>query len=390
MNNYSDRHLHIVSFNVPYPPDYGGVIDVFYKIKALRDLGIKIYLHCFNYGRDESPELAQICEKVFYYPRKKFYQAIYSKVPYIVGSRKSDELLSNLTADEYPILFEGMHTCLYLNHPLLRDKMKAVRMHNVEWDYYRSLKEAERNYLIKFYFHNESKKLKKFEDELKYANKIFAISKSDYEYLRQSYETISYVPAFHNNVEVTSKTGNGDYILYQGNLSVAENNQAAMFISKKIAEGMPFKFIIAGKQPTNALKKEIKNIPNITLVESPTFEKMAELMANAHINLLFTFQNTGIKLKLLNSLYRGRFCLVNGKMVNNTGLERLCIVEDNPTAAKRIITGLMESSFTQHEIDKRSRLLAEGFSNEANALKIAKEIFPDKVIEPQPVAEVIN
>src|SRR6202040_2913507 len=117
------------------------------------------------------------------------------------------------------------------------------------------------------------------------------------------------------------------------------------------------------------LKKEIKNIPNIKLVESPTFEKMSGLMANAHINLLFTFQNTGIKLKLLNSLYRGRFCLVNSKMVNNTGLERLCIVEDNPTAAKRIITGLMESAFTQHEIDKRSRILAEGFSNEANALR---------------------
>jgi hypothetical protein len=390
MSSYLNKHLHIVSFNVPYPPDYGGVIDVFYKIKALHALGIKIYLHCFNYGRDESPELAAICEKVFYYPRKKFYQAIYSKVPYIVGSRKSDELLTNLTADEYPVLFEGMHTCLYLNHPWLRDKMKAVRMHNVEWDYYRSLKEAERNYLIKFYFYNESKKLKKFEDELKYANKIFAISKSDYEYLRQSYETISYVSAFHNNAAVTSKPGNGDYILYQGNLSVAENNQAAMFIAKKIAEGMPFKFIIAGKQPTNALKKEIKGIPNITLVESPGFEKMADLMANAHINLLFTFQNTGIKLKLLNSLYRGRFCLVNGKMVNNTGLERLCIVEDNPTAAKRIITGLMESVFSQHEIEKRSRVLAEGFSNEANALKIAREIFPDKVVEPQPLAEIVN
>src|ERR1700722_249867 len=199
MNNYSGRQLHIVSFNVPYPPDYGGGIDVFYKIKGLHDPGIKIYLHCFNYGREQSPELAAICEKVYYYPRRKFYQAIYSKVPYIVGSRKSDELLSNLTADDYPILFEGLHTCLYLNHPALKDKLKAVRMHNVEWDYYRSLKEAERNYLIKFYFHNESKKLKRFEDELKYADKIFAISKSDYEYLKINYENIYYVPAFHNN-----------------------------------------------------------------------------------------------------------------------------------------------------------------------------------------------
>ncbi len=373
--NYSDSTLHIVSFNVPYPPDYGGVIDVFYKIKALHDLGIKIHLHCFNYGRDESPELEQICEKVYYYPRKKFYQAIYSKVPYIVGSRQSDELLTNLTADNHPILFEGLHTCFYLKHPALKDKMKTVRMHNVEWDYYRSLKEAESNYLIKFYFNLESKKLKKFEDELKNADKIFAISKSDYEYLRQSYETISYVPAFHNNETVTSKTGKGNFILYQGNLSVVENNQAAMFIAKKIAEGMPHKFVFAGKNPTSSLKKEIKNIKNIELIENPPFEKMAQLIADAQINLLLTFQNTGIKLKLLNSLYRGRFVLVNGKMVNNTGLEELCITEDNPNATKRILSDLMETDFTQTDIEKRKVILDEAFSNRANALKIAKEIF---------------
>ena len=119
-------------------------------------------------------------------------------MPYIVGSRQSDELLSNLTADDFPILFECMHTCFYFNHPALKVKVKAVRMHNLEWDYYRSLKEAERNYLIKFYFYQESKKLKQFYmDELKYADKIFAISKSDYEYLKLSFENIYYVPAFH-------------------------------------------------------------------------------------------------------------------------------------------------------------------------------------------------
>ena len=34
MNN-ADHHLHIIAFNVPYPANYGGVIDVFYRIKAL-------------------------------------------------------------------------------------------------------------------------------------------------------------------------------------------------------------------------------------------------------------------------------------------------------------------------------------------------------------------
>ncbi|MCX6283192.1 MAG: mannosyltransferase, partial [Bacteroidetes bacterium] len=43
-----EQHLHIVSFDIPYPPDYGGVIDVYYKIKTLSEAGVKIHLHCFE------------------------------------------------------------------------------------------------------------------------------------------------------------------------------------------------------------------------------------------------------------------------------------------------------------------------------------------------------
>ncbi|MBK7149424.1 MAG: hypothetical protein IPH78_11540 [Bacteroidetes bacterium] len=248
-------------------------------------------------------------------------------------------------------------------------------MHNVEWDYYRSLKEAESNYLIKFYLNQESKKLKKFEDELKNADSIFAISKSDYEYLRQTYENIVYVPAFHNNQQVTSQAGQGNFILYQGNLSVAENNQAAMFIAKKIALGMPYKFVFAGKNPTSALKKEIKNIPNIELIENPPFDQMEQLMRDAQVNLLLTFQNTGIKLKLMNSLYRGRHVLVNGKMVNQTGLEKLCVVEDNPKATQKLIQELMNTPFVEEQINTRKQILEEGFSNLHNAQLIAAAVF---------------
>ena len=41
--NGSDMKLNVVSFDIPYPPDYGGVIDIYYKIKALNSAGIKIH-----------------------------------------------------------------------------------------------------------------------------------------------------------------------------------------------------------------------------------------------------------------------------------------------------------------------------------------------------------
>ena len=42
--------LHIVSFDIPYPANYGGVIVIFNQIKALHAAGVKVILHCFQYG----------------------------------------------------------------------------------------------------------------------------------------------------------------------------------------------------------------------------------------------------------------------------------------------------------------------------------------------------
>src|SRR5512133_461777 len=104
-----DKHLHIISFDIPFPPNYGGVIDVYYKLKTLHSLGVKIHLHCFEYpGRSRSEDLNALCEEVFYYPRITGLRSAFSFAPYIVSSRKSEELMKNLLKDEHPILFEGL------------------------------------------------------------------------------------------------------------------------------------------------------------------------------------------------------------------------------------------------------------------------------------------
>ena len=36
---------------MPYPPDYGGVFDLYYKLKYLHERGVIIHLHCYEYGR---------------------------------------------------------------------------------------------------------------------------------------------------------------------------------------------------------------------------------------------------------------------------------------------------------------------------------------------------
>jgi hypothetical protein len=66
-----DKHLHIVTHDVPWPADYGGVIDIFYTLKALHEQGVKIHLHCFTQDREPQKELEKYCSSIHYYHRKK-------------------------------------------------------------------------------------------------------------------------------------------------------------------------------------------------------------------------------------------------------------------------------------------------------------------------------
>lgn len=144
-----DRHLHIVCHDVPYPVDYGGVFDLFCKVKALYELNIRIHLHCFEYGRRPQPELNKYCEEVNYYPRNEGHKGFSTVIPYIVASRSSADLITNLRKDSYPVLLEGIHCTYPLYCDALQNRKVILRLHNVEYDYYHQL------------FHHEKSLLKK-------------------------------------------------------------------------------------------------------------------------------------------------------------------------------------------------------------------------------------
>ncbi len=364
--------IQLVAFNIPYPPDYGGVIDIFYKVKALSECGVSIYLHCFEYDRPQAKELEKYCTKVYYYRRKKGLRYQFSVKPYIVATRINQRLISNLSRNKTPILFEGLHTCNYLDHALLKKHLRLVRTHNVEHEYYRNLCKAERNIFKKIFFQIEACKLFAYEKILKNASHLLCISPNDNYYFDRKFGNAHFIPAFHPFSEIKSKEGRGKYALFHGNLSVSENIQAVDYLIKNVFPRIKQQIIIAGKNPPERLSRMIAQHSNIQLIPNPDEVQMEELIQNAHICLLPTFQDTGLKLKLLASLFSGRFCIVNTPMIHKTGLEHLCQLADNPQDMIRSINNLFEQDFTLEEIEKRKLILEDAFSNHRNALKIVK------------------
>lgn len=360
-----NKNLHIIAFNVPYPADYGGVIDVFYRLKAISEAGVKIHLHCFKYGREESDKLEELCEQVTYYPRSRsiFYQLFVK--PFIVQTRSNKELLLNLMKNNWPILFEGLHSCYYLDHPDLKNRTKIVRSHNIEHHYYSGLADKAVALKDRIYFRMEARKLKRFEKVLQHANYIAAISEADKEYLQKKFKNTFLMLPSHPSEEVKIKTGRGEFILYHGDLSTRENTDAALYIMEEIAPNLEVRFVLAGKNPSTILLQEAVKLKNVEVLGNPSHEQMQELIANAHINLLPTFQATGFKLKLLNALFNGRFCMGTPQLVEGTGLGNACVILENTNDFIVEINRLMIVEFNNEHLENRKALM-KSYSNSAS------------------------
>lgn len=373
----SERHLHIISFDIPYPPNYGGVIDVFFKIRALHAAGVKIHLHCFEYHRKRAPELEQYCTEVNYYRRKNNLFSALTFMPYIVYSRRDPALLKNLLRDRHPILFEGLHSCYYLSHRALKDRVRVYRESNIEHQYYYHLSKTEKNIFRKLFFIFSGLKLQSFEETLSHATLMLTVSQEDNEYLRTRFpgKRTEYLPSFHHDDAIRSEAGTGDYVLYQGNLSVGENRKAAEYLVRNIFSKVKIPFTIAGMNPPDSLKKLASAHPHIRLVENPAEEEMFNLIRNAQVNLMVTFQPTGLKLKLLHALFNGRFCLVNKHMVHGTELGSLCEIADTPDEIISALTKLMNRQFTGDMILSRSRILLQWHSNSENCKRLMEFVY---------------
>ena len=369
----SDTHLHIVALDVPWPADYGGVVDLFYKLKALHQLGVKIHLHCFTQpGREPQDELNKYCVSVNYYPRKKNISNFSLRLPFIVNSRKNETLIANLNKDDHPVLLEGIHCTYYLHSNALKGRKVVVRLHNAEFEYYKQLAKNESNLFKKLYFLNESRLLFKYEKSIANKASFIAVSNHDVTLYQQLFNAkdIYQLPVFIPHTMAVGKEGKGCFCLYHGNLSVNENETAAIWLLENVFDTLDIPFVIAGKNPSKKLLALAHDHQHTCIVANPDEREMQDIITKAQIHVLPSFNNTGIKLKLLNALFNGRHCLVNPAGIEGSGLEAVCRVASDALSFKIAIEEMYRQPFTEQEKEKRQGLLQTVFNNEENAKRL--------------------
>lgn len=370
------QHLHIISLQTPYPADFGGVMDLFCKLKYLKAAGIKIHLHCFTTTNEKPAELEKYCVEVHYYIRNKSISAFSLMLPFIVSSRKNKQLEERLLKDDYPVFFEGIHTTYLLHKNKLPGRKCLVRLHNVEFDYYRHLAKYETDLFKKLYFLFESKLLKKYEKSISNKASFLTVNEKDTETYRELFHApaVSFLPVFIPYTVVNAEMGLGRYCLYQGNLAINENEKAVSWLIEKVFSKMEIPFVVAGKNPSRKLEKMVHRYKNCCLVANPPQAEMNDLVKKAQVNILPSFNNTGVKLKLIHALCNGRHCVVNAAGVQGSGLETFCIIAESPEEFQIQIAQLMKKEINEDEIKNRQIIASQIYNNEKNAAELIKWI----------------
>jgi hypothetical protein len=373
-----EKHLHIISLNIPYPADFGGMYDLFYKLPALYNQGVKIHLHCFYKDRSEQSELSKYCEEVFYYPRDTGSKNVISKLPYIVASRSNEMLAARLLQDDHPILMEGTHCTFLANDARFKKRKMFVRVHNIESEYYRQLYKFSHKLKNKTYYLLEANRLYTYERKLSRAvTSFWAVSRKDVSYYHDEFncDNIEYLPLFIPEWKMKAPEAIGIYCLYHGNLEIEENEFAVLWLLNHVFKKLTIPFTVAGKNPSKKLAKHIQKNKNCTLIANPDDAQMHAIISSAHIHVLPSFNNTGIKIKLLNALYNGRHCVVNDAMIADTTFSSVCHVVNSAGEFKERIQLLYHQPFSKQEKKFRQDILQKEFSNEANAKQIVQWIW---------------
>lgn len=272
---------------------------------------------------------------------------------------------------------EGVHCTFLLQDKRFEGRKCFVRLHNAEFRYYHDLSSNSRSLIRKLFYWMESRLLKAYEKKIASKARFLALSEMD----MKSYSNhlncrqIEFLPLFIPDWEVQGIPGMGTYCLYHADLSVDANEKAAVWLIQKIFNKIQIPLVIAGKNPSARLTKIAYANEHTCLVANPSVKEMQDMIARAHINVIPSYTQTGIKIKLLNALFNGRHCVANEATVYGSGLQSLCHMASTAQSFSEIISQLFHQPFTQAEVKRRKSMMEPLFHNETNAIKLVEWIW---------------
>ena len=376
------RSLNVISGHVPCPNTLGDAQQTYWLMEALSEAGIEVHLFTFcdqdsalatpnhpTINAANHPQLFKICRTVTTYTINKGHRNFSFSAPYATGKFLNQMLIQHLAANNYPILIEGMGPAgLALSKDLEHRKI-WVRILTYAPSYFRYLQERSIAPLKKLFYQRESilskRILKKINQRVSWIATTGADKKNLEDlFLNGNIQILAPFASSSNNI--SSKTGLGNYCLFQGNLSDAATHKTASWLLTHVFHNLKVPFVITGNNPTPSLVALAHKQPHTCIVANPSSAERQDMIEKAQIIIQPSFIKEGADEVLLEGVKKGRHCLTNSK-TTSSHLGTCYHQGASANAFQEIIIQLYHHPFSEEEIETRKKLIATEKTNVALA-----------------------
>jgi glycosyltransferase involved in cell wall biosynthesis len=380
------ERLLIVAPDFPFPPNYGGRVDMWCRIQLLHRMGIPVDLIA---SVKEIPSEQQVQEVQRYVSsltlveREMAPVKLLSFEPFSVRSRYN---LRNIPLSESysAVILESEHVATILQNPTLRAGKRILRLHNDEADYYRELSGSSRDLRRKVFYRIEGIKFRPYSSRAMGWCDLFWFA-SDFD--RQEYcvkhptgAPKSFFVPLHVERSTMKRHELDSYrVFFAGKLGFANNARAVEWyiaeVHAKLADIKGYELMVAGNtegESMDSLRSSIGRYPNISLYENPSDLDPYYEMASVFINPIF--HGAGVKLKTIDAIRAGLPVVSTSMGIQGTPLRagKHVLVADNPqTFAESVRRLLSDRNHAGDLVSEAQALVAREYDQE----RILRELF---------------
>ena len=376
------KSINIISGHIPCPSTLGDAQQTYWLLEALVAAGIEV--HLYTYSKSDSTidttnnhQLSKICSSIKSYPVNEGHRNFSFSAPYATGKYLNARLINDIKENNFPILIEGMGPCgLALSTELAHRKI-WVRLLTYAPNYFKYLQERSSAPLKKLFYQREavlSKRiLKKINERVSWivtddTNKKLLANL----FLGGAIQILA--PFVSSSNDITSKTGLGNYCLFQGNLSDAATHKTASWLLTHVFHNLKVPFVITGNNPSPTLVTLAHSQPHTCIVGNPSSTELQDMIEKAQIIIQPCFIKQEADEALLEGIKKGRHCLTNTKTASNA-LGACYHQGSSANAFQEIIIQLYHHPFSEEEIETRKQLIAVEKTNDILAKECATIIW---------------
>lgn len=302
----------VVSGFFPYPPVFGGAIDVWERIKGLNMLGCTVDLLVtdkLNPTQQQLEILKQHIRHFFFARRKNRIGQMFGNLPLQLLSRK------NLSAVEinqnYDLVILESEFCwpVTLNKSITYKNI-AVRVHNIESHYFKMLGKSSDSLKEKIYYKIEAFKIRKLSALVfSKADRLWFISKDDLDSVNLPGKSL-FMPYPINETFVKPDFKEGNNVVFMGSLFMQNNLFGLDWYLKnvhpyliKAVENYHFYIIGSLKEDNPEIQIKYGQLSHVSLVINTPCLKSFYNKAKVFINPML--HGSGVKVKSVNALVNG-------------------------------------------------------------------------------------